>query len=251
MLDICEQKHDPVCDIEEMSMISIIIPTYNEEQSIETTLQNILRLKKEAKIEIIVSDGGSIDKTIAIAQRYAIIVKSKKGKSHQLNTAASKAKGDILFFVQADMFLPKGTLKIIVEKIEQQNYDGGGFSNVFSSYNKKIKYLGRLLNFRLWDNDHAKNIVFFGDNGIFVKKTVFHALNGFKPIPIMEDYDFSIRMRDNFKVVRILNPKLVISPRRHIKTGFVKTRLLWIIIKRLYQLGVSPNTLAKLYLDVR
>jgi hypothetical protein len=67
----------------------------------------------------------------------------------------------------------------------------------------------------------------------------------------MEDYDFSKRLSKRFRAVRILNPKLVISPRRFIKNGFIRTRLQWIIIKRLYQIGISPHYLVKLYKDVR
>lgn len=232
-------------------MISIIIPTLNEEIIIESTLKNLKVHIQNTPHEIIVSDGGSCDKTVAIAEEFALVVKSEKGKAIQLNEGAIRAAGDILFFVQADTTIPRGALKTIELKIYEQGYDGGGFSNVFSEHNKKIKILGRILNFRILTNDHQKNLIFFGDNGIFCKREVFDRLGGFKLIPIMEDYDFSKRMRDRFKAVRILDPKLIMSSRRFAKDGFVKTRLLWIIIKRLYQLGISPYTLVKLYKDVR
>ena len=169
----------------------------------------------------------------------------------QLNAGARQARGDILFFVHADMVVPRGALRIIKEKLTWEGYDGGGFSNEFSEHNRRIKSLGRTLNLRVRDNDHAANTIFFGDNGIFVKHNVFDALGGFRPLPIMEDYDFSARMRRRFRVVRIENPRLVVSPRRHVKSGFVRTRLQWVIIKRLYKLGVSPSLLAKWYGDVR
>lgn len=232
-------------------MISIIIPTYNEQTCIENTLRNIQRLQHEAAFEIIVSDGGSHDATVSIARKYARVVRSEKGKATQLNAAARIARGDILFFVHADMLLPSHTLRLIVQKVNFEDYDGGGFSNKFSSHTRKIKVLGRILNMRVFDNDHSRNTAFFGDNGIFVKKNVFEALGGFKPIPIMEDYDFSRRMKERFKVIRIQEPRLVLSPRRHLKSGFVKTRLQWIIIKRLYLIGVSPDRLVKWYRDVR
>ena len=232
-------------------MISIIIPTLNEEIIIESTLKNLRMHIQSTPHEIIVSDGGSCDKTVAIAEKLALVVKSEKGKAIQLNEGAKKAAGDILFFVQADTTIPQGALKTIELKIYKQDYDGGGFSNVFSKHNKKIKTLGRILNFKIFTNDHQKNLIFFGDNGIFCKREVFDKLGGFNLIPIMEDYDFSKRMRDRFKSVRVLDPKLIISSRRFVKDGFVKTRLLWIIIKRLYQLGISPHVLAKLYKDVR
>jgi len=232
-------------------MISIIIPTLNEEIIIESTLNNLRMHTQNTPHEIIVSDGGSCDKTVAIAEKLALVVKSEKGKAIQLNEGAKRAAGDILFFVQADTTIPQGALDTIESKIYMKGYDGGGFSNVFSEYNKKIKTLGRVLNFKIFTNDHQGNLIFFGDNGIFCKREVFDRLGGFNLIPIMEDYDFSKRMRDRFKVVRILDPKLIMSSRRFVKDGFVKTRLLWIIIKRLYQLGVSPHILAKLYKDVR
>ena len=232
-------------------MISIIIPTLNEEILIESALENLRTHTRNTPHEIIVSDGGSRDKTVTIAEKFALVIKSEKGKANQLNEGAKRAAGDILFFVQADTMIPRGALEAIELKIYKQGYDGGGFSNVFSKHNKKIKTLGRILNFRIFTNDHRKNLIFFGDNGIFCKREVFEKLGGYNLIPIMEDYDFSKRMRDQFKIVRILDPKLIMSSRRFIKDGFVKTRLLWIIIKRLYQLGISPYFLAKLYKDVR
>ena len=232
-------------------MISIIIPTLNEETTIQPTLENIELHAWKVQHEIIVVDGGSLDGTVNNAENYAIVVKSDKGKSVQLNKGAKEAKGDILFFVQADARIPGGALEAIELKIYSEEYDGGGFSNVFSEHNKKIKTIGRILNFRIITNDHHKNLVFFGDNGIFCKKEVFEKLGGFKLIPIMEDYDFSKRMRNQFRTVRILDPKLIMSPRRFVKNGFIRTRLQWIIIRRLYQLGFSPYFLVKLYKDVR
>ncbi len=232
-------------------MISIIIPTLNEETIIKSTLENIKAHTQNTLHEIIVSDGGSQDQTATIAEKFALIVKSKKGKAIQLNEGAKKAKGDILFFVQADASIPKGALETIELKIHKQGYDGGGFSNVFSEHNRKIKTMSRILNFRILTNDHKGNLIFFGDNGIFCKKEIFDKLCGFKLIPIMEDYDFSKRMRDQFRSVRIIDPKLIMSPRRFIKNGFVKTCFQWVIIKRLYQIGVSPYTLVKIYKDIR
>jgi len=77
------------------------------------------------------------------------------------------------------MELPPGAIAEIRRKVLIEGYDGGGFSNVFSRHNTRIKRLGRVLNLRLRDNDHAGNTVFFGNNGIFVRRRVFDALGGF------------------------------------------------------------------------
>ena len=232
-------------------MISVIIPTYNEEERIEHAIASVRRLRDEADFEIIVGDGGSSDATVSLAQEHAQVVFSERGRGRQLNAAAERARGDIFFFLHAHVTLPEGALTMINQAINAKGNDGGGFSNVFSEHNRKIKRLGRVLNLRLRDNDHSGNTIFFGDNGIFVRRVVFEALGGFKTIPIMEDYDFSKRMREQFKVVRICDPKLVVSPRRHVKAGFVRTRAQWILTRRLYEMGVSPHFLARWYTNVR
>jgi len=232
-------------------MISIIIPTYNEAGIIQKTVKNILKLKNEIIFEIIVCDGQSEDDTPTLAAPFSRVISSKRGKGIQLNAGAREANYEILFFVHADMVLPKGTLLAIQKHIFEKNLDGGGFSNVFSDHNPKIKRLGRILNFRFNNREFPENTSFYGDNGIFVKKDVFQKLGGFKEIPIMEDYDFSKRMTKGFRVQRIMEPKLILSPRRHLKAGFLKTRLQWIFIKKLYLWGWSPEWLSKWYFPVR
>lgn len=234
-----------------MTEISVIVPTLDEETAIEHTLRGILARRDEADVEVIVADGGSRDRTVAIAQRYARVVHADRGRARQLNGAAREATGKILFFVHADMELPSGAIAAVRQKVQLEGYDGGGFSNVFARHNAQIKRLGRVLNLRLRDNDHDRNTVFFGDNGIFVRRDVFDALGGFRDIPIMEDYDFSTRLRSHHRAVRIQSPPLVVSARRHERAGFVRTRLRWIVVKQLYLLGCPPRLLARLYRDVR
>jgi len=231
-------------------MISIIIPAYNEEAFIEHTLIQLADLRKEAAFEIIVSDGGSIDKTVAIASSYATIVHSPKGKAKQLNLAAKKAQGNILFFVHADIKVPAGALTAISKHIEE-GCDSGGFSNIFLTHNSKIKSIGRIFHLRITNKSQAERKIFYGDNGIFVKKEVFEKVGGFKEIPIMEDYDFSKRMLASYKVCLIKEPKLIVDARRHLKDGFIKTRMKWMLIKWLYLLGVSPQKLDNWYKDIR
>lgn len=232
-------------------MISIIILTYNEAACIEKTLQNLKRLKCKMPVELILADGGSTDNTVETAKKYARIVSSEKGKAKQMNAAAKAANGKVLFFIHADMVLHNETLEAICKQMEE-GFDGGGFSNVFDEHNSKIKQLGTILNFRFLNGrEQSDRNIFYGDNGIFVRKEVFEKLGGFKDLPIMEDFDFSVRMRSKFKVRKIQEPKLIVSARRHIKAGFLKTRLQWIVIKKLYLLGVSPSWLARWYKDVR
>ena len=233
-------------------MISIIVLTYNEGDTIQAILDNLQQLPQNRGKEIIVADGGSSDETVNIIKNQARIIFSKTGKAYQMNKAAKAAWGDILFFVHADMHLPINTLLAIEEVIYKEKLDGGGFANVFDQHNDKIKKIGNILNLRIFDKrEQSDKGIFYGDNAIFIKKSAFESLGGFKEIPIMEDYEFSKRASKNFKLKKLKKPIITVSARRHIKAGFIKTRILWITIRQLYKLGFSPFLLAKWYDHIR
>ena len=240
-----------VVSIKVKDLISIIVVTFNEQTFINSIIDEI---KKQSckEFEILVADGGSTDQTVSLAnQRGVQVINCKKGKSLQINKAAKKAKGEILFFVHADMKLPNNILASIKYSINN-GYDGGGFDNLFDEHNDKIKRITSLKKISLFDKHEQPNsVTFYGDNGIFVKKEVFKKLAGFKEIPIMEGYEFSKRMNSQFKVIKINDPKILVSARRINKSGFWTTRLQWILVHLLYKCGISPTHLAKWYMDVR
>ena len=232
-------------------MISAIIVTYDEEAHIRSIIRELRKQQFSGEYEIILADGSSTDKTISLAEQEGIsIINCRKGKACQMNDAAKVARGDVLFFVHADMKLADNTMSVIQKQIDL-GFDGGGFTNVFDEYNDKIKSIGTWMNFRFINNrEQSDKGIFYGDNGIFVKRSVLDILQGFKEIPIMEDYDFSKRMLQHFKVIKIKQPPIIVSARRH-KVGFFKTRFQWIAIRKFYQWGVSPTMLAKWYDDIR
>jgi rSAM/selenodomain-associated transferase 2 len=233
--------------------ITSIIVAYNEEKLVPSIVGELKKQEYEDAHEIILTDGGSSDNTVSLAKNAGIqVVMGKKGKALQMNEAAKTATGDILFFIHADMELQSKTLTHIRQHI-LEGYEAGGFSNVFTEHNQKIKALGTWMNFRFFDKrEQSDRGIFYGDNGIFVKREVFEKLGGFANIPIMEDYDLSLRLKKNgYRTIKIETPKIHVSPRRHTKAGFFKTRFQWVMIRKLYKIGVSPNWLAKWYGDVR
>lgn len=234
-------------------MITTIIVAYNEADLIKSIIRELKSQKFKIDQEIILADGGSTDTTVLLAlQENIFIVESRKGKAVQMNRAAEQAQGDILFFVHADMELANNTLNTI-QKYMDQGYDAGGFANIFKEHNKRIKSLGNWMNFRFFDKrEQSDKGIFYGDNGIFVRKSVFETLGGFREIPIMEDYDFSVRLnKQGYKTLKIMEPPITVSARRHVKAGFIKTRIQWVMIRQLFKWGVPTNTLAKWYGDIR
>ncbi|WPC39404.1 TIGR04283 family arsenosugar biosynthesis glycosyltransferase [Clostridium sp. JS66] len=224
-------------------MVSIIIPVLNEEKNIEKSLIQFNRLKGNK--EIIIVDGGSSDSTKQIAERFAKVVLSERGRANQMNKGAAKARGDILWFVHLDSIVNENSIEKIQLAIDEK-YVGGGFSLKFYDYDTLfMKYISTTSNLR------AKYLgLYFGDQGIFVRRDVFEGVGGYPKQEIMEDWELSLLIKKMGKL-KLINTTIGTSARRFKNGGQLKTHLLMHKIKLLYLLGTPTDKLAKIYKDVR
>ncbi len=234
-------------------LISIIIITLNEIENIDKTITAVKaaanNLSHPIPIEIIVSDGGSKDGTIELAQKFADkVVIGQPSRYKQLNKGAEIAHGDILLFLHADTILPENAFIWIMHKMKDPAKIGGGFKKNWN-WNPKIKRT-RFLKFMnyLWEgfgNWLVRSVkVFPGDNAIFTRKHIFKELNGFKPLWICEDFDFSYRLKKYGKRKVVCIPSAVLtSTRRFEKYGFFRIIMIWFFIYWLWRLGMDPDRL--------
>ena len=223
-------------------MISVIIPVLNEAKILD---QSLSRLAPQLKgHELIIVDGGSTDETPLIAKRYGQVISSERGRARQSNAGAAAARGEILLFLHADMWLDSGAIEG-VETAILAGYVGGAFKQRIEGDRSLYRLIERAANFR------AKWLrIFYGDGGIFVRRTHFNRIGGFPDIPIMEEVGFSRKLRRHGKVT-LVEPGIHISARRWQKNGILRTTLTNWLITLLYLLRVSPNHLAKLYRHIR
>ncbi len=222
-------------------MISVIIPTLNEEDNIGRCIEGVL--KECCDCEIIVADGGSTDKTAEFAKSYPGVsfIQSQRGRGIQMNKGASVVSGDILLFLHADTILEAGWAGSILSALEDTSTSGGAFT--FSLQSLLWKY--RLV--EAWVKLRCRVCLLpYGDQAIFVRKRAFDSIGGYKSIPIMEDVDFIGRLK-KFGNIVILNKKAITSGRRWSKKGLVKTAAMNQLLMLLYKFGINPSRLARIY----
>ena len=165
--------------------------------------------------DVVVSDGGSTDRTRALARRFARVVVGPRGRAAQLNRGARAAQGDWLLFLHADTRLPPGALA----EIPRSEGVGGCF---LVRFDRPGLLLGMGDAFR---NTRTRLFHdFYGDQAIFARRDVFERLGGFRPFPFMEDYDFCRRLRAAGRL-RIIPTPAVTSARRYTASGTVRQHL--------------------------
>ena len=224
-------------------MISIIIPVLNEEKVIEEKLQSLLKLKGDK--EIIVVDGGSKDNTVYLAAKYATLINGRKGRAYQMNDGAKVAKGDILWFLHIDSKVSEESA-ILIEKAISLGNIGGGLRLYFYDLDTYF------MKFVSWSSNLRAKIggLYFGDQGIFIKREVFEKLGGFKEVPLMEDWDMAMRLKKQGKM-KMIDSNIGTSARKFKSEGQLKTLLFMHKIKLLYKLGVSEDKLRDMYYKSR
>ena len=198
--------------------ISIIIPTLNEEETIVQCLETVVDIPG---IEVIVADGGSTDKTVEIVGQYrdVKVVTSEIGRSIQMNKGAGYARGEILLFLHADCILPGDVFSNIQNVFGGDPFVGGAF---------KIRLLSDKFSYRLIEMGiNFRSNLFklpYGDQGLFVKRSVFNELSGFREMSNCEDLDFVCRLKKQGKII-ILNERISSSIRRWKNHGILQTSL--------------------------
>lgn len=222
--------------------ISVIIPTLNEAENLT---QLIPLLKKDLvsfSHEILVMDAGSSDRTIEVAERHGAdlaTLSEKKGRACQMNEGARIATGDLLYFVHADTRPPEGFAKDIVASVKE-GYESGCYQ---SAYDCDLW----LMKFNAWLTKFDKLFLRGGDQSLFIKKSLFFELGGFREdYRIMEDFEFLKRLRDQASF-RLIPKNIMISARKYDDNSYARVNIANIIVVMMYRFGASQETLVNTY----
>jgi rSAM/selenodomain-associated transferase 2 len=229
-------------------MIAVIIPTLNESSTIARTLTRTVALDFD---EIIVSDGGSTDPTIPMVQACCArvpavrLVTAPTGRARQLNEGVKACSSDVVLFLHADTELPPTAKTVIESALGNPGCVGGRFDVRFDQPSRWGAVISWCMNRRSRLTGIAT-----GDQAIFVRRQIFEQMGGFPDIPLMEDIEFSRRLKRRGPTAA-LTDCVTTSFRRWKKTGPLRTILLMWTLRFLYWLGVSPARLNQWYRAVR
>lgn len=221
--------------------ISVIVPALDEEGQIVETLRALGPLRARGH-EVIVADGGSADRTAALAAPLADrVVAAPRGRARQQNAGAAAATGDVLVFLHADTRLPEDGDALVAAALTSPGAVWGRFDVRLTGRAPMLRVVERLISLRSRLSGIAT-----GDQAIFVRRAAFDAVGGFPDQPLMEDVALSRALK---RIARpaCLRATVLTSSRRWETRGIWRTILLMWRLRTAYALGADPAELARRY----
>jgi rSAM/selenodomain-associated transferase 2 len=219
--------------------VSIVVPVLNEAAGITAALA---RLRGDFPgCELVAADGGSSDGTAELAAALARVVRSEPGRAAQMNAGARHARGEVLWFIHADTRVDPGSLGQITEALADPDTVGGGLTLRFDQSSFALRYVAWTSNLR------ARHLHWvFGDQAMFIRRSVFDALGGFPGLPLMEDLEMSRRLHRRGRLA-LLPATATTSARRFTEHGTWRTLAFMQYLKLLYFAGADPQRIGDRY----
>jgi rSAM/selenodomain-associated transferase 2 len=236
-----------------MSELFIIVPSYNEELTIEIFLLDLLSAIHSIKnVHLIVVDSGqdqTNDRAVQIAQTVnnmdVRVISSARGRALQMNLGASQVLNEVFskdyfWFLHSDTQLPRD-IHQWWRHVQTLEPEWGFFPVRLSGQFWWCRVIEWLINRR-----SAATSIGTGDQGLFVRADIWQSLGGFKEMPLMEDVELCKRLRRSSSPVISLS-RLTTSSRRWEKRGVIRTIVLMWALRFGFFIGVRASFLARLY----
>ncbi|HEY2615656.1 MAG TPA: TIGR04283 family arsenosugar biosynthesis glycosyltransferase [Chthoniobacterales bacterium] len=221
--------------------LSVVVPSWRDAENLALLLPALSRLEGIAEIIVVDATSDPESERIALSCGANFIHSSAPNRGAQMNLGADRASGDVVIFHHADTVLEKAHLAAIESTLADPEIIGGAFFRKFDGRHPRLMWLEKVARYL---TRHGGTL--YGDQSIFVRREIFTSLNGFAKIPLMEDVEFSRRLRAAGKIA-VLDPPVQSSPRRHAREGAWRTSIQNGLFILLYHLGVSPHRLHRWY----
>lgn len=219
--------------------LSIVIPMLNEASELPDLLGHLLPLTR-CGVEVILVDGGSRDRSVVMTRTAGFcVLDCAPGRARQMNTGARASAGDVLLFLHADTRLPEGAVIAIAEAIRTRQW--GRFDVQIDGKPWALRIVAALMNWRSRTSGIAT-----GDQGIFMTRSAFDAVDGFPEQPLMEDIEMCRALKRLGRPAS-LALRVVTSGRRWEKRGVWRTITLMWWLRWRYWLGTPVEKIARAY----
>jgi glycosyltransferase involved in cell wall biosynthesis len=207
--------------------VSILIPARNDAAALGRTLDHLAGVAGIEAAEIMVAASGDPAGTArAVRGRARLLWPDDDTRAGLMNAAAAAASGEVLFFVHADSAPPRDALGLMVAVFSDNRVVGGAFAHRFAEPDWRLQIISGInrLRYRLTRN-------YYGDQGIFVRAATFRQLGGYRPLRLLEDLDFSRRLKRMGRSV-VLPASVETSGRRFLTRGPWRTLafIVWLLL---------------------
>jgi rSAM/selenodomain-associated transferase 2 len=219
--------------------VSLIIPARNDVEALARTLDHLDAVAGRAEIEVIVAAAGPPDDARhAIAGRARLVEPGGSTRAALMNAGAALARGEVLWFLHADSRPPRDAPALIARVLADHRVVGGAFAHRFSERTWSLSAINAInrARYRLTRN-------YYGDQGIFVRASVFRELGGYPDLALMEDLTLSQCLKRRGRTALIPTP-LYTSGRRFLARGPWRTFgfIVWLLM--LHTLGLDTQRYA-------
>jgi rSAM/selenodomain-associated transferase 2 len=220
-------------------VVSVVIPILADRN---TARQLIARIPADVRAEIIIAEAGSEPglEMLSHGRPDVTVLHTQQGRGRQMNAGAGLARGEWLLFLHADSQLPSDWLDLFQSHYVRDAV-GGWFQFALDDPAWQARTLERAVAWRV-----RFLRLPYGDQGLFVRRSTFAALGGYRDIELMEDVDFVRRLVAAGQVVEMPSA-IVTSSRRWRRDGWFRRSARNVTLLGLYFCGVSPRVLARWY----
>lgn len=221
--------------------ISVVIPTLDAARRLPRTLAALVPAAVDGLVrEVVVSDGGSADATLAIAEEAGcVIVGGPRGRGVQLRAGAKAARGPWLLFLHSDTTLAPGWEAQAAAFMRGPEERAAAFRFAFDDDSAGARMVAFWVGVRC-----AVFKLPYGDQGLLISRRFYEALGGYKPLPLMEDVDLVRRI--GASRLRMLDAQAVTSAEKY-RGGYARRAAgnLWLVAR--YFAGADPARLSAAY----
>jgi hypothetical protein len=227
-------------ETKETTTISVVIPVWRDHGMLAPLLSLLQGSPTVSEVIVCVAEPALGIESRLVDLGARIVTADAPSRGRQLDLGARQASGEWLLFHHADTNITHAHLEAVAT-LDGRAFVGGAFYRQFDERHPRLRWLEGI---ERWHNRHFGPL--FGDQSIFARREAFHALGGFRGLPLMEDVDFSLRLR-RFGRVALLDPPIATSPRKHLAQGPWRTTLINAALLGMFRLGVPAARLHRWY----